>query len=147
MKVFVGGATGALGRPLLAALRGAGHTVVGMSRSEEKARELRALGVEAAVVDALDQQSVEAAVKKARPQAVIDELTSLPKRYAPEEMKAAAQRDRTLRLEGGRILQNAAQAAGARRYIVQSTGFFYGPGAGLAVEPAALALKALPAVA
>jgi len=147
MKVFVGGATGALGRPLLAALRGAGHTVVGMSRSEEKARELRALGVEAAVVDALDQQSVEAAVKKARPQAVIDELTSLPKRYAPEEMKAAAQRDRTLRLEGGRILQNAAQAAGARRYIVQSTGFFYGPGAGLAVETDALALQASPAVA
>src|SRR6185312_7537817 len=123
MKVFVGGATGALGRPLLAALRGAGHTVVGMSRSEEKARELRALGVEAAVVDALDQQSVEAAVKKARPQAVIDELTSLPKRYAPEEMKAAAFcKTRRKRREPGAISCNR-------------PGFFMGPARALPWRP------------
>jgi nucleoside-diphosphate-sugar epimerase len=85
-------------------------------------------------------------MNKARPDAVIEELTSLPKHYTPEEMRAAADRDRTVRLEGGRNLQNAARAAGARRYIVQSTGFFYAPGPGLATETEPLALDASPAV-
>ena len=85
-------------------------------------------------------------MNKARPDAVIEELTSLPKHYTPEEMRAAADRDRIVRLEGGRNLQNAARAAGARRYIVQSTGFFYAPGLGLATETEPLALDASPAV-
>jgi nucleoside-diphosphate-sugar epimerase len=62
-------------------------------------------------------------------------------------MNAAAERDRTVRLDGGRNLHRAAQAAGARRYIVQSTGFFYAPGAGLAAETEPLAREASPAVA
>jgi nucleoside-diphosphate-sugar epimerase len=62
-------------------------------------------------------------------------------------MRAAAERDRRVRLEGGRNLLNAAQAVGTRRYVVQSTGFFYAPGSGLAVESDALAAGATPAVA
>ncbi len=81
------------------------------------------------------------------PDAVIDELTSLPKDYTPEAMRAAADRDRRIRLEGGENVHNAARIAGAKRYIVQSTGFFYGPGSGLAVETDPLAVNASPGIA
>jgi len=131
----------------MAALVTAGHDVVGMTTSEHSLEVLRAVGVGGVVANALDAPVVEAAVKKFRPDAVIEELTSLPRRYTPEEMRAAAGRDRTLRLEGGRNLQDAAIAAGARRYIVQSSGFFYAPGPGLAIEADALAVNASPAVA
>jgi 2-alkyl-3-oxoalkanoate reductase len=62
-------------------------------------------------------------------------------------MKAAAPRDRELRLVGGRNVQDSAISAGARRYIVQSTGFFYAPGAGLATEAEPLASEASPGIA
>ncbi len=72
----------------------------------------------------MDRNAIEAVIRKVRPETVIDELTSLPKKYTPEEMRAAAERARKLRVVGGRNVQDAAIAAGARRYIVQSTGFF-----------------------
>ncbi len=127
MKVFIAGATGAIGHPLISRLVAAGHDVVGMTSSERGLQTLRGAGAEGVVANALDAQAVQVAMNKARPDAVIEELTSLPKHYTPEEMRAAADRDRTVRLDGGRNLQNAARAAGARRYIVQSTGFFYAP--------------------
>src|SRR5262249_30692161 len=82
-----------------------------------------------------------------RPDAIIDELTSLPKRYTSEEMRIAAPRDRRLRLEGGGNLHQAAIESGVKRYIVQSTGFFYGRGQGLASEEDLLAFDATPGVA
>ncbi len=147
MKVLVAGATGAIGRPLVSALIAARHEVFGMSSTQHGAKSLREEGVEGAVANALDENAVLALLRKVRPDAVIEELTSLPKRYTPEEMKAAADRDRTVRLVGGRNVQKAAQAAGTKRYMVQSTGFFYGPGPGLAVERDALAVNASPAIA
>jgi len=147
MRVFVAGATGAIGGPLIAALVAASHDVMGMTTSVRNIDMLRAAGAGGVVANALDAPEVHAAIKKFQPDVVIDELTSLPRRYTPEEMRAAAGRDRTLRLEGGRNLQNAAIAAGARRYIVQSSGFFHAPGPGLATETDALAVNASPAVA
>ena len=147
MKVLVAGATGAIGRPLISALLTARHEVIGMSSTEKGAQSLREKGVEGVTADALDENAVLTLVTRVRPDAVIDELTSLPRRYTPEEMKAAAGRDRNLRLTGGSNLQNAARAAGAKRYLVQSTGFFYGPGPGLAVERDTLAVNATPGVA
>lgn len=147
MKVFVAGATGAIGRPLVSALVAARHEVIGMSSSEIGARSLREKGVESEVANALDENAVLNILKKVRPNAIIDELTSLPKRYTPEEMRASAERDRNLRLVGGRNVQNAARAVGAKRYIVQSTGFFYGPGEGLATEKDPLAVNASPGIA
>lgn len=147
MKVLVAGATGAIGRPLVSALMAAGHEVIGMSSSENGARSLREKGAKGEVANVLDEHALLALVKRVKPEAVIDELTSLPKRYTPEEMRAAADRDRTVRLVGGRNLHNAARAAGAGRYIVQSTGFFYGPGEGLATEKDALAVNASAGVA
>ena len=147
MKVLVAGATGAIGRPVVSALMAARHEVIGMSSSENGALSLREKGADGEVANALDENAVLALVKRVKPDAVIDELTSLPNRYTPEEMRAAADRDRNLRLIGGRNLHNAARAAGARRYIAQSTGFFYGPGEGLATEKDALAVNASPGVA
>lgn len=147
MKVLVVGATGAIGRPLISALVAARHEVIGVSSTEHGAQTLRARGVERVVANVLDRDAVLAVVRRVSPDAVIDELTSLPKRYTPEEMKSAAERDRTVRLVGGSNVQNAAQAAGAKRYVVQSTGFFYGPGTGLATEGDPLAVDASPAIA
>ena len=147
MKVFVAGATGAIGRPLVSALVAARHEVIGMSSTENSARRLREKGVEGEVANALDENAVLNIVKKVKPNVVIEELTSLPKRYTPEEMRAAAERDSNLRLVGGHNVQKAARAAGAKRYVVQSTGFFYAPGQGLATEKDALAVNASPRVA
>ena len=146
MKVFLAGATGAIGRPLIARLLAQGHDVTGMTSSERGLEILRQAGAKGVVANALDAQAVGAALEQVRPDAVIEELTSLPAHYTPDEMRAAAGRDRQVRLEGGGNLYNAARDAGARRYIVQSTGFFYAPGPGLAAEKDPLAANASPAV-
>jgi nucleoside-diphosphate-sugar epimerase len=146
MKIFLAGATGAIGRPLIARLLMQGHQVVGMTSSERGLARLRESAADGVVANALDAQAVRAAIGKVRPDAVVEELTSLPKHYTPDEMRAAAPRDRQVRLEGGHNLQAAAREAGARKYIVQSTGFFYAPGAGLATEEEALAANASPAI-
>jgi 2-alkyl-3-oxoalkanoate reductase len=147
MRVLVAGATGAIGRPLISALVASGREVVGITSTERGAQILRDKGAEAFVANALDRGAIEAVMRKVRPEAVIDELTSLPKEYTPEEMGKAAERDRTLRLSGGRNVQDAAVASGTRRYIVQSTGFFYAPWTGPAHETEALASNASPGIA
>ncbi|HEX6896723.1 MAG TPA: NAD(P)-dependent oxidoreductase [Bryobacteraceae bacterium] len=147
MKVLVAGATGAIGRPLVAALAAAGHAVIGMTSSQRGLQTLEQGGVDGVMADALDAGSIKAAMERIWPDAVIDELTSLPQDYTPEAMRAAAERDRRLRLEGGGNVHQAARAAGVKRYIVQSTGFFYGPGTGLAVEEDPLAENASAGIA
>lgn len=147
MKVFVAGGTGAIGRPLVSALVAAGHEVAGMTSTPRGVGVLQSYGAEAILLDALDSEAVHAALGRLRPEVVIDELTSLPKDYTPEAMREAAPRDRKLRLEGGGNVHSAARAAGAKRYIVQSTGFFYGPGTGLADETDLLAVNATPGIA
>ena len=147
MRVLVAGATGAIGRPLISALVASGREVIGITSTERGVQTLRDKGAEAFVANALDRNAIEAVIRKVRPEAVIDELTSLPKEYTPEEMRAAADRDRKMSLVGGRIVQDAAIAAGAKRYIVQSTGFFYAPGTGFATETEPLASEASPGIA
>lgn len=147
MKVFVAGANGAMGRPLVQALLADNHEVIGMATSSAGAESLRNRGAEGIMLDALDVEAVVRTIEKIRPDAVIDELTSLPKNYTPEEMRKAAPRDRQVRLEGGGNLYSAAVRSGVKRYIVQSTGFFYGPGQGPASETEDLAQNASPAVA
>ena len=146
MKVLVAGATGAIGRPLISALIASRREVIGITTTED-ARALRDRGAEAFIADVLDRNAIDAVFRKVKPDAVIDELTSLPKEYTPEEMKAAAVRDWKLRLVGGRNLQDAAISWAARRYIAQSTGFFYAPGAGLATEREPLASEASSGIA
>lgn len=146
MHVFVAGASGAIGGPLILELLKQGHSVVGMTTSEERAKSLRQQGAEAVIVDALDAAAVEAALQRSRAEAVIDELTSLPKEQS--EMPKYAAGDRKLRIEGGGNLLQAAIASGVRRYLQQSSGFFLkAPKGTLADESSPLDVNASPSVA
>jgi nucleoside-diphosphate-sugar epimerase len=107
---------------------------------------LRENSVEAVTVDALDAAAVKAAVGRIRPDAVINELTSLPRHYTPAEMKAAAERDREVRVDGNNNLLAALGGAGVRRYLLQSSGFWYAPGVGLADESVPFISSASPGV-
>ena len=124
MRVFVAGASGAIGRPLVPKLVAAGHEVTGITRLEERAERLRAAGARAAVVDVFDAETLRAAVLEAAPEVVVHQLTALPERldFRDPETYAATNRVRT---EGTRNLLDAALAAGARRVVCQSIAFAY----------------------
>lgn len=147
MKILLAGATGAIGRPLIARLTSAGETVVGISRSAKTADLLKQAGADSIEADALDTASIFDAVERLRPDAIINELTSLPQRYTADEMKAAGERDRTVRTQGNANLLAAAEAMGVRRYLLQSSAFFYAPAPGLATESDSLAVDASPGIA
>jgi nucleoside-diphosphate-sugar epimerase len=119
MKVFVAGATGALGKQLVPRLVASGHEVVGMTRSSERARLVRELGAEPAIADALDPDAVGAAVSAAEPEVIVHQLTSLSSIDLRHFERAFAQTNR-LRTEGTDILLSAARAVGARRFVAQS---------------------------
>jgi nucleoside-diphosphate-sugar epimerase len=118
-----------------------------MASNAESARALSALGADPILADALDATAVEAAVVRTRPDAIVQQLTSLPKHYTPEEMRAAAERDGEVRLTGGANLLRAASAAGVRRLVASSGAYFHAAGEGLADETSPFALDATPAVA
>jgi nucleoside-diphosphate-sugar epimerase len=128
MRVFLAGASGAIGRRLVPLLKSAGHQVTGMTRSPAKADALRAMGAEPAIADALDADAVREAVAAAHPDAVIHELTALPQRIDPRRIERDFELNDRLRSEGTRILVAAAQHAGAQRIVAQSIAFTYAPG-------------------
>jgi nucleoside-diphosphate-sugar epimerase len=128
MRVFLAGASGAIGRRLVPLLIAAGHDVTGITRSAEAARKLEAAGVHPAIVDVYDAVALRDAAVAARPEAVIHQLTDLPQNYDAKELPAAYPRNARVRVEGTRNLIAAAKAAGARRFIVQSIAFAYAPG-------------------
>ena len=84
MKVFVAGASGAIGQPTVRALGAAGHEVTGMTRREERAAEIREAGAQAVVCDAFDAEGVREAVVAAAPEVVVHLLTALPERFGPK---------------------------------------------------------------
>jgi 2-alkyl-3-oxoalkanoate reductase len=145
MRIFVAGASGVIGRPLVAQLVAAGHEVTGTTRSEERAEGIRASGARAVVCDALDADALRAAVERAVPEVVVHQLTALPHRFDPRDKEIYAATNR-LRTEGTRNLIDAASAAGARRLVCQSIAFAYAPGAQPEVmdEDAPLALGSPP---
>ena len=146
MRILIAGASGAIGRPLVRGLRANQREVFALTRSPDSAPALKEIGAEPVIADALDAAAVKAAVGRIRPDAVINELTSLPRHYTPAEMKAAAERDRKVRVEGNMNLLAALRDAGARRYLLQSSGFWYAPGAGLADESVPFISSASPGV-
>jgi nucleoside-diphosphate-sugar epimerase len=120
MKVFVAGATGALGTHLVPQLVANGHEVVGMTRSASKADAVRRLGARPAVADGLDPDAVAQAVAEAEPEVIVHELTALsgpPDMRHPDRYFAVTNR---LRTEGTDHLLAAGRAAGARRVVAQS---------------------------
>jgi nucleoside-diphosphate-sugar epimerase len=125
VKVFVAGATGVIGRPLVRRLLEAGHEVIGTTRSPERAESLRGLGVRPAVIDARDTDALRAAVIEAAPEVVINQLTSLPDKINFRRAEETLGPTNELRGTVGPALAGAAAEAGARRMVAQSVCFFY----------------------
>jgi len=147
MKILIAGATGAIGQALLRQLYGRGDVVMGMVRSAAAAQSLSALGAEPVIADAFDTSAVAEALRRVRPDVVINELTALPKHYTPGDMQAAAEHDRKVRVAGNINLLAGMQAAGVRRYLLQSSALWYEPGPTLAKEDAHFAFEASPGIA
>jgi nucleoside-diphosphate-sugar epimerase len=129
VKVFVAGASGAIGGPLVRQLVAAGHEVTGMTRRRERAEEIRGAGATAVVCDAFDRQALEDVVRAAAPDTVVNQLTSLPQKYNPRKSSFYEATNR-VRREGGHNLVEAARAAGASRFVTQSIAFLYAPEGG-----------------
>jgi nucleoside-diphosphate-sugar epimerase len=142
MKVFVAGATGAIGRPLLPQLVAAGHEVTAATRHASRTGALKAAGAEPVVCDMFDRDHVRQVLRDARPDVVVDQLTSLPERYDIRR-KDLYDANNRVRREGTDALFTAAREVGARRYVVQSVAFLYAPdGNGLRTEDDPPALDA-----
>jgi 2-alkyl-3-oxoalkanoate reductase len=146
MRILIAGASGVIGQPLVHRLRTNQHEVFALTRPPD-APSLQQIGAEPLIADALDAAAVKAAVRRIRPDVVINELTSLPRHYTPTEMKVASERDHKVRVEGNMNLLAALRDAGVRRYLLQSSGFWYEAGTGLAVESVPFISSASPGVA
>ncbi len=136
MRVFLAGATGAIGARLTPMLLAAGHEVTGTTRTPRKARELEQTGAHAVVLDALRREAVFEAVGNAKPEVVIHLLTSLPRQLFPRSIERDLAINDRLREDGTRDLVAAAQQAGARKMLAQGAAFLYMPLAGVAGRPA-----------
>jgi nucleoside-diphosphate-sugar epimerase len=121
LRIFIAGATGAIGIPLVRRLVSGGHAVAGMSRSERSAERVRALGAEPVVCDVYDAPALTEAVGAFAPDAVIHELTDLPD--DPAQIPARSAGNNRIRREGTRNLIAAARAASVPRLLVQSVAF------------------------
>ncbi|MGH3479848.1 MAG: NAD-dependent epimerase/dehydratase family protein [Nocardioidaceae bacterium] len=122
MRVFVAGATGAIGTPLVGQLAATGHDVIGMTRSPARSDMLRALGARPVVAEALDPDAVARAVAETEPEVIVHQLTALKGEPGLRDMRhpdrMAAMTNR-LRTEGIDHLLAAGRAVGIRRFIAQ----------------------------
>jgi 2-alkyl-3-oxoalkanoate reductase len=129
MKIFVAGATGALGKSLVPQLAARGHDVVGMTRSPSKQDLVRSLGARPVVADALDPDAVARAVAAAEPEVIVHQLTALSGKMTVREMRHPERATPTimtnrLRTEGTDYLLAAGRAVGVQRVVAQSFGAF-----------------------
>jgi nucleoside-diphosphate-sugar epimerase len=134
MKVFVAGATGAIGKQLVPRLIAAGHEVHGMTRTDSKKTMLDELGAVPVVADALDVGQVEEAVGLARPDVIVHELTAIPATVDLRHFDRDFALTNRLRTEGTDYLLSAGQATGVRRFVAQSNGAFLYARTGEAVK-------------
>lgn len=120
MRVFVAGATGAIGQHLVPSLVAAGHQVTGSTRSPAKAGQLSRAGATPAVVDGLDRQAVLDAVLDAQPEVIVHQMTALASLRSFRNFDREFAATNELRTRGTDYLLEAARQAGARRFIAQS---------------------------
>src|SRR5689334_5854426 len=116
-KVFLAGASGAIGRRLALLLVAAGYQVFGTTRSAAKAVELEAMGVRPVVIDVFDGPALSLVLTTVQPDVVIHQLTDLPRGLPPSQMSEATALNARMRREGTANLVAAACAASARRLI------------------------------
>jgi len=122
MRVFVAGATGAIGKQLVPRLVAAGHEVHGMTRSESKRAMLDELGAVPVVADALDADRVAEAVADAKPDVIVHQLTAIGARLDLRHFDRDFALTNRLRTEGTDHLLSAGQAVGVRRFVAQGVG-------------------------
>ncbi len=120
MRVFVAGATGVVGQPLVSALIAAGHEVTGTTRSPAKAAGLHDLGATPVIVDGLDRPAVIDAVKTAQPAVIVHQMTALVGMSSLRNFDKVFAVTNQLRTSGTDNLLEAARLAGVRRFIAQS---------------------------
>ena len=125
MKVFIAGATGALGKQLVPLLVANGHDVVGMTRTEAKRDQLRSDGAQPVVVDALDADAVGRAVGEAEPDVIVHQLTAIPPKINMRRFDREFALTNRLRTEGTDHLLSAGHAAGVKRFVAQSNASLY----------------------
>jgi nucleoside-diphosphate-sugar epimerase len=147
VRIFLAGATGAIGRCLVPRLVEAGHHVTGITRSRAKLDKLRALGAEPVLCDVFDVGRLGAVVMQAEPDAVINQLTDLPQRLKPRKLGEYYAANDRVRRQGTMNLLDAAHGAGVRRFIAQGAAFWYAQTGGpVKTEEAPLYLDALPPI-
>src|SRR3954466_15530037 len=120
MRIFVAGATGAVGRPLVPALIAAGHSVVGLPRTPAKAAAIRRMGAEPVVADGLDRAAIGAAVRAAAPDVIVHEMTDLSGASDLRHFDRVFANSNRLRMRGTALLLEAAREAAVKRFIAQS---------------------------
>jgi nucleoside-diphosphate-sugar epimerase len=123
MRVFVAGATGAIGRQLVPRLVAAGHEVHGMTRSESKQAMLDELGAVPVLADTLDPDQVAEAVARAKPGVIVHHLTAIGA-IDPRHFERDFALTNRLRTDGTDHLLSAGQAVGVRRFVAQTNGAF-----------------------
>src|SRR5918992_1958922 len=129
LRVFVAGATGAIGKHLVPRLVAAGHEVHGMTRSESRQEMLHELGAVAVVADALDPHQIAEVVGKARPEVIVHQLTALAGKGMRGLKRRVAMTNR-LRSEGTDHLLSAGQAGGGPTILAPSNFPFLPPAPG-----------------
>ncbi len=134
MRIFVAGATGAVGSFLLPKLIRAGHEVIGMTQSESKKSIIENTGAKALIADVFDREAIRSALDESQPEVVIHQLTSLSSRNFSDNTK--------IRKEGTQNLVDAALSVGVKRIIAQSISWAYEPGERPATEDVSLDIDA-----
>ena len=143
MKVFLAGATGAIGRRLVPRLVEEGHHVTAITRKEKKLAELYELGAEPILCDVFDAGKLASIMTRVKPDAVVNELTDLPQSLNPRKLKEYYAANNRGRREGMRNLLSAALGAGVRRFLAQGSAYWYAPTGGpVKTEEAPLYLDA-----
>ena len=143
MRVFVAGATGAIGKRLVPQLVEAGHEVTAITRKKENLAGLYEMGAEPVLCDVFDAGKLGSVLAQAEPDAVINELTDLPQSLNPRRLAEYYAANNRVRREGTRNLLSAARGAGVRRFLVQGSAYWYAPtGGAVKTEEAPLYLDA-----
>ena len=127
-KVFLAGASGAIGFPLAKLLVKNGYAVTGTTRKMEKAETLRKVGIKPVIIDVYDAEKLRKILQSESPDIVIHQLTDLPFGLPPERMKEGITRNNRMRLRGTQNLLDAMAGLSVTRFLVQSIAFMYQDG-------------------